>query len=165
VRRQPELIPRLPKVWIGYAISLATFAGEAIAVARNPDLLKGRGLMVPPLEVYLPAFVGLVYWLVCVHRYHIVLGKVEGWKHPITPNKAVWFHFIPIFNFYWVFRWPEAIAQFVNLRLGRREMKGWIVGGGFFLSALCRLLMDTAIGLGILFLTCTYISGQLRKVL
>ena len=117
-RAQPELIPQLPKVWIGYVIALATFAGEAIAVARNPDLLKGQGLTVPPLEIYLPAFVGLVYWLVCVYGYHVDLSIVQGWKDAISPNKAVWFHFIPLFNFYWVFRWPEAIAQFVNQRSG-----------------------------------------------
>jgi len=162
---QSELIEQLPKVWIGYLFALATFAGEAIAVSRHPELMKARGLVVPPLEIYLPAFVGLVYWLVCVHRYHVVLSKVPGWKHPITPNKGVWFHFIPLFNFYWVFRWPEAIASFVNQRVGRPEMKGWVVGVGFLASALCRLLVDAALGLGILFFTCSYISAHLRRAL
>jgi len=160
-----ELVEQLPKVWVGYLLALATFAGEAIAVSRHPELMKAKGLVVPPLEIYLPAFVGLVYWLVCVHRYHVVLSKVPGWKHPITPNKAVWFHFIPFFNFYWVFRWPGAIADFVNQRLGRTYMKGWVVGVGFLASALCRLLVDTAVGLGILFFTCSYISAHLKTAL
>jgi hypothetical protein len=163
---QSELIEQLPKVWIGYLLALATFAGEAIAVSRHPELAKGAGLLVPPpLEIYLPAFVALVYWLVCVHRYHVVMSKIPGWKHPITPNKAVWFHFIPLFNLYWVFKWPEAIASFVNQRVGRTEMKGWIVGVGFLASALCRLVLDAALGLGILFYTCTYISGHLKRAL
>jgi hypothetical protein len=162
---QSKLIEQLPKVWIGYLLALATFVGEALAVTRHPELMKGDGLVVPPLEIYLPAFVALVYWLVCVHRYHVVLSKVPGWKHSITPNKAVWFHFIPLFNLYWVFRWPGAIAEFVNQRVGRPEMKGWIVGVGFLASALCRLLVDAALGLGILFFTCSYISAQLTRAL
>ena len=159
---QPSLGEQLPKLWIGYLLSLATFIGEAIALARNPQLAEAKGLIVPPLEIYLPAFVGIVYWLVCVHRYHVILSKVPGWVHPISPNKAVWFHFIPVYNLVWVFRWPQPIAGFVNSRLQRLQMKEWVVGVGFLASLGCRLFVDAALGLALLFLTCTYISNNLK---
>jgi hypothetical protein len=160
-----NLIARLPKIWIGYVLTFATLIGEVIAVARNPELAKGTQIAVPPLEIYLPAFVGLVYWLVCVHRYHVVLANVPGWKHPISPARAVWFHFIPIFVIYWVFRWPGAIADFVNERLQAKVMNKWSVGVCFLASLLCRLFVDASLHVALLFFACTYISGFLHRAL
>jgi hypothetical protein len=160
-----SLIARLPKVWIGYLLAFATLIGEVVAVGRNPEIAKGMEIGVPPLEIYLPAFVGLVYWLVCVHRYHVVLANVPGWKHPISPVRAVGFHFIPIFVVYWVFRWPAAIADFVNLRLQVTLMNKWTVGACFFASIVSRLFLDWALSVAILFFACTYLSGFLRRAL
>jgi hypothetical protein len=160
-----DLVARLPKIWIGYALAFATLVGEMVAVVRNPELVKGAQIAVPPLEIYLPAFVGLVYWLVCVHRYHVVLANVPGWKHPITPGRAVWFHFIPIFVVYWVFRWPAAIADFVNERLQAKVMNKWTLGVCFLGSILCRLFVDASLHVALLFFGCTYISGFLRRAL
>jgi hypothetical protein len=159
------LLARLPKLWIGYLLALATLVGEMIAVARHPELAKGTEISVPPLEIYLPAFVALVYWLVCIHRYHLVLANVPGWKHPISPARAVWFHFIPIFVVYWIFRWPAAIAEFVNQRIAARLMNKWSVGMCFFASVLCRVFVDTALSVAMLFFACTYISGFLQRAL
>jgi hypothetical protein len=162
---ESSLIARLPKIWIGYLLALATLFGEMVAVARNPDLAKGVEIAVPPLEIYLPAFVALVYWLVCVHRYHVVLANVPGWKHPISPARAVGFHFIPIFVVYWVFRWPAAIADFVNHRLQAKRMNPWTVGACFFASIVSRLFLDWALSVAILFFACTYLSGFLHRAL
>jgi hypothetical protein len=160
-----DLIARLPKIWIGYLLAFATLVGEAVAVARHPELVKGTEIAVPPLEIYLPAFIGLVYWLVCIHRYHVVLAHVPGWKHPISPARAVWFHFIPIFVVYWVFRWPAAIADFVNQRLDANVMNKWTVGLCFFASLLARLFLDASLHVALLFFSCTYISGFMRRAL
>src|SRR5260370_41598194 len=131
---------QLPRVWIGYLLSLLTFLGEVYAVEQNPDLANGGAPI--PLSIYLPAFVSLVYWLVCVHRYHVILGRVEGWGHPISPNRAVWFHFIPLYNFYWIARWPQAIAELVNWRLKSNEMKAWGVSVGILGSVICRIFVE-----------------------
>ena len=160
-----NLIERLPKLWIGYALSFATLAGEMVAVARHPEISKGMDVRALPLEIYLPAFVALVYWLVCIHRYHVVLANVPGWKHPITPAKAVGYHFIPIYFFYWIFRWPSAIADFVNTRLNAKLMNRWTVGACFLASMICRLIVDPAISVALLFFACTYVSGYLTRAL
>ena len=107
----------------------------------------------------------MVYWLVCVHRYHVILGRVKGWVHPISPNRAVWFHFIPLYNIYWITRWPQAIAEFVNWRMQAREMKSWVVAVGIMTSIVCRIFVDTAFGLVLLFVTCSYITEKLREAL
>jgi hypothetical protein len=160
-----ELVARLPKIGIGYLLAFATLIGEMIAVARHPELAKGMEITIPPLEIYLPSFVAIVYWLVCIHRYHVVLAHVPGWKHPITPARAVWFHFIPIFVIYWVFRWPAAIAEFVNQRMRARVMNKWAVGTCFFGSLLCRIFIDPSLSVAMLFFACTYVSGSLQRAL
>ncbi len=154
---------QFPRVWIGYLLSLLTFLGEVYAVEQNPDLANGGAPI--PLSIYLPAFVSLAYWLVCVHRYHVILGRVEGWGHPISPNRAVWFHFIPLYNFYWIARWPQAIAEFANWRLQSNEMKAWVVSVGILGSVLCRISVDASFGLALLFVTCSYISEKLKRAL
>src|SRR5580693_8838163 len=101
---QPAALPALPQVWIGYVLGVVTILAEDVALELHPDLVKG-GVPIPPLYLFLSAFVGGVYWLVCVYRYHVVLASVPRWKHPISPARAVGFHFIPLYNFYWVFKW------------------------------------------------------------
>jgi hypothetical protein len=159
-----SLIARLPKIWIGYLLAFATLIGEMIAVTRNPELAKGAQFAVPPLEIFLPAFLAAVYWLVCVHRYHAVLAHVPGWQHPITPARAVWFHLIPFFNVYWVFRWPRALAVFVNHRMNAHVMSLWTTGASLFVALVCRVF-DPALGTAMLFFMCSYISRHLKRAL
>jgi hypothetical protein len=70
-----------------------------------------------------------------------------------------------LYNIYWITRWPEAMAQFVNWRMQAREMKAWVVAVGIMASIVCRIFVDTAIGLVLLFVTCSYITEKLRKAL
>jgi hypothetical protein len=159
-----DLIARLPKVWIGYLLALATLIGEMIAVAQHPELAKGIEFVVPPLTIFLPSFIAGVYWLTCIYRYHVVLANVPGWKHPVTPARAVWFHLIPFFNLYWIFRWPHAIAIFVNQRMNVPVMSSWAAGASLLLALVCRVF-DPALGTAMLFFTCAYISRHLKRTL
>jgi len=163
----PAPIPQFewPKLWIGYLLAVATFIGETIAVSRNPDLLKSGQFSAPPLEIFLPAFVTRVYWFVCVYQYHKILAAVPNYVHPISPGKAVGFHFIPFYNVYWIFRWPTAIATFVNDRLRVPLMRGWVLGVAMIVSLLCQALLDAAFGAALLFLATGYLAAFLKRAL
>ena len=152
-----------PKLWIGYVLAGVTLIGETVAVSRNPDLFKSGQFIVPPLEIFLPAFVTRVYWFVCVFQYHKILAAVPNYTHPISPGKAVGFHFIPGYNIYWVFRWPSAIADFVNARLGAPLMRGWVLGVAMFTSILCQTFLDAAFGAALLFLATGYLAAFLKR--
>ncbi len=153
-------LPKLPVIWIGYLLGVATIVAEFIAVDLHPELAKERGI--PPLYLFLVSFVGGVYWFVCIHRYHVILANVPGWKHPISPARAVGFHFIPFYNLYWIFVWPKEIAKFVNQRLRAPVMKPVTVGVSI-LGALVLRLFDPGFGLILLFLPMSYISECLRR--
>lgn len=163
--RPPEIVAAMPKLWIGYLLAAATFIGETIAVSRNPDLLKSTGFIVPPLEIFLPAFVARAYWFVCIYRYHKILAAIPGYTHPVSAAKAVGFHFIPVFQLFWIFSWPSAIGDFVNTRLRAPVMRGWVVGVGILTATLCQALLDAGFGVALLFLATGYLAGFLKRAL
>jgi hypothetical protein len=157
----------MPKLWIGYLLALVTFLGEIIAISRHPELRNAKEIKfeVPPLEIFLPAFVTRVYWFVCIYGYHKILAAIPGYKHPITPAKAVGYHFIPFFNFFWVFAWPSAIANFVNARLRAPVMRGWILGAAILGSLFFQLFLDPGFGAALLFVATSYLAGFLKRAL
>lgn len=145
-------------------MGIATMVAEIVAVQLHPELAKGPAV-IPPLYFFLAVFIGGVYWLVCVHQYHVVMNRIPGWKHPISPARAVGFHFIPIYNFYWVFKWPQEIAKFVNWRLGRPLMKPQMVGLSVLAAFVVRFVVDPGLGLILLFVAASYVSVCLRYAL
>jgi hypothetical protein len=153
-------LPPFPQIWIGYVLGAATTVAEFIALTFHPELAKEWST--PPLYLFLLSFVGGVYWFVCIYRLHVVLAQVPGWKHPIAPARAAGFHFIPIYNLYWLFRWPREIAIFVNQRLQRPVMKPMAVSVAA-LAALLLRVVDPGLGLILLFLPMSYVAECLRR--
>jgi hypothetical protein len=164
-----EALPPLPTIWIGYLLGVATMIAEYVAVSLHPELTKAPDLakgefVVPPLYLFLTGFVGGIYWLACIYRIHVVLARVPGWTHPISPARAVGFHFIPIYFLYWIFKWPLEIAKFVNGRLRRPLMKPVMIGIATLL-ALVTHLFDSGFGLILLFLPLSYVSQCIKQAL
>jgi hypothetical protein len=157
---QDHPAPKLPAIWIGYVLGVATIVAELVAVALHPELAKEGGI--PPLYLFLVSFLGGVYWLVCIYGIHVAMRFAPGWKHPISPARAVGFHFIPFYNLYWIFRWPKEIALFVNQRLQTKVMKPVAVGLAI-LAALVLRILDPGFGLILLFLPLSYVSECLRR--
>jgi hypothetical protein len=152
----------LPLIWIGYLLGAATIVAELVAVTLHPELAKEGGI--PPLYLFLVSFVGGVYWLVCIYQIHVVMAHIPGWRHPISPARAAGFHFIPFYQFYWVFKWPREIANFVNTRLPQPIMKPVAVGVAV-LAALILRILDPGFGLILLFFPISYVSGCVRRAL
>lgn len=160
---QPVNPPPLPQLWVGYLLGLATIVAEFVDPSLRRPIPITDEIPIPNLYLFLLMFVGGVYWLVCVYRYHVVMQHVTGWKHSISPARAVGFHFIPIYNLYWVFKWPQEIARFVNWRFGQPVMKPQMVGLMVFAAFVMRFLFDPGFGLILLFLAASYVSGCLRR--
>lgn len=158
-----QILP-LPQIWIGYLFGLATIIAEYVAVSRHPEMAKGERV-IPPLYLFLLIFVGIVYWLVCVHRFHVILQQVPGWKHPISPGRAVGYHFIPVFYLYWMFKWPKEIAGFVNSRFPQPLMRPYTAGVMMLTAFLVGPLFDPGLALILLFVSISYVSACLRRAL
>jgi hypothetical protein len=161
---QPRALPPFPRIWIGYLLGVATLIAEMIAVALHPELAK-EPLIIPPLYLFLANFISLVYWLVCVYQYHDILAQATAGAYPIKPLRAAWFHLIPIYGLYWVFKWPRELARFVNRRLGTPLMRPNRTALAIFVVFVAFLVLDRGVGMILLFWAASYLSRCLRYAL
>jgi hypothetical protein len=157
------LAEALPKIWIGYALCVATFIADVIFVANHPEITTVK-FFIPPLPLFLLGFISSVYWLVCVHKLHVVLAHVPHWKHPISPARAVWFHFIPFYNLYWLYKWPAETARFVNWAFGMPVVRPRGVGAFGVASYILAILLGPG-GLIMLFFSLSHMNNWVRKAL
>ncbi len=157
-------LPTFPRIWIGYLLGVATLIAEMIAVTLHPELAKGP-LIIPPLYLFLANFISLVYWLVCVYEYHVLLAQATASSYSTKPLRAAWFHLIPIYNLYWVFKWPRELARFVNSRLEAPLMRPDRTGLAIFIAFAVFLVLDRGIGMILLFWAASYLSRCLRYAL
>ncbi len=150
----------LPRMWIGFALSAMILVSEFIDFDSGVQQTGTKSNAV----FFILVLTAWIYWLWCVHRYHDIMTSIRGYHHPISPGQAVARHFIPFYNFYWLFKWPSEIATFVNWRSQAPAMHGWIAGllvlGGFLLR-----FVDGSIGMAVVFAGGIYISRQIVKSL
>lgn len=160
----PQAPPGFPRIWVGYLLGVATILTEMIAISLHPELAK-EPLVIPPLYLFLANFISLVYWLVCVYEFHVLLVGASAGSYPIKPLRAAWFHLIPIYGFYWVYKWPRELARFVNSRLPAPLMRPERTGLAVFLAFLVFLLLDRGFGMILLFWSASHLSRCLRLAL
>lgn len=161
---ESKALPPLPRIWIGYLLGVATMIAEMIAVTLHPELVK-EPLLLPPLYLFLANFISVIYWLVCVYEYHVVLAQATAGAYPIKPLRAAWFHLIPIYGLYWVFRWPRELALFVNSRREAPLMRPDRTGLAVFTAFAVFLVLDHGLGMILLFWAASYLSRSLRYAL
>jgi hypothetical protein len=160
----PGALPQFPKIWIGYLLGVATLIAEIVAFTLHPELAK-EPLVIPPLYLFLANFISIIYWLVCIYELHLVLMQASAGAYPIKPLRAAWFHLIPIFSLYWVFKWPRELARFVNGRLGTPLMGPGRTGWTMVFAFAAFLLLSRGMGMLALFWATSYLSRCLRLAL
>lgn len=160
-----RLSTQLPNLRFGFGLAIALFVLEIVwgaqkELARGAPGAQSAGGYAAAL-FFVGAIVSLAYVLYCISAYHYVVNKVDGWSHPISPKQAAWFHFIPVFNLYWVFKWPREMARFVNWRMQSNRMSGILVGALVLIGLIGRFF-DASIGLAVIVFAFAYISRCLR---
>jgi hypothetical protein len=164
-----RLTAELPDLRFGFGLAIVLFVSEAVwgiqrELARGTPAAQSAGGYAAALSL-MGAIVSTAYVLHCVSAYHYIVNQFEGWSHPISPKRAVRFHFIPLFNLYWDFKWPKEIARFVNWRMQRNRMSGALVGILVLTGFLIGGFIDVSIGLVVIVSAFAYISRSLRDAL
>ncbi|MGB6339786.1 MAG: hypothetical protein WBF32_08425, partial [Candidatus Aminicenantaceae bacterium] len=146
----------LPKVWIGFIIAGVFLLVELIALASGYDM--------DDLLLYLLAIglVGTVYWLFCVHRFHKILREMNR-SYQISPGAAVGYHFIPFYNFYWIFKWPIEFSKYINAQGSVKMVQGGLLGALLLIALLINRFFDGAVGMTFIFGIGTYMANILRR--
>src|SRR5262249_43912529 len=83
--------------------------------------------------------------------------------YPITPGRAAGDHFIPFYNFYWIFVWPAALERFFASYESGTSLAGTAVGIAILVSAAMLRTFDCSIGLAVLFTTMAYVYARIRR--
>ena len=161
---RPQALPPFPRIWVGYLLGVATLITEVIAVTLHTELAK-EPLLIPPLYLFLANFISLVYWMVCVYEFHVILSRVTAGTYPVKPLRAAWFHLIPFYGLYWVFKWPRELARFVNSRLPTPLMRPDRTGFAVFTAFVVFLVLDRGFGMILLFWSASHLSRCLRYAL
>ena len=133
---------------------------EKAAAYGTPRFRSAGGLAVA--FYVMGSIVAFAYILNCINAYHWVLTQVDGWHHPISPRKAVWLHFIPIYNLYWNFKWPVEIAKFVNWRTQAKTVSGVFLGSVVLAGFVVWGFLDPLLGVPIVLAAFAYLSRCLR---
>jgi len=154
-----ELLKYLPKVWIGYIIAIVFLLSEFIPL---PSEFSNNNT---PVLLFIIFLAGTIYWLICVYRLHYVMKQLAGLKYPISPIKAVGFHFIPIFSLYWIFKWPNEIANFLKKNYNSTMLIPYVPGFIIIAGTLVARYFDSGVGLAINFSGLLWITIALKKVL
>jgi hypothetical protein len=155
-----EPVPPLRKIWIGFALAFAFLVGEVVYFAAGESPGAKLGLLAA-------AIAGSVYWFACVHRFHTILNQISPHVagasiYPITPSQAVGYHFIPVYNFFWFFKWPVVLSKYLRENTSVRMVPGSVLGLLCFLGLLLRFV-DGFLGLSVIFCVGLYISRKLRE--
>ncbi len=153
--RRPKPLP----VGIGFLLVLGVILAEVVATII---VAKGGRPTGNPF-VFFAWAVTFAYYLSCVFRFHKVMHEATRGHYSITPGKATYYHLFPVFNFYWLCRWPMQFAKFINHRRGISTIHGVPCGLGLVASAVTCLLFNPALGLAGLFLVLAYLTNHLEQ--
>ena len=148
--RSGPLAPLSP-MWIGFVLAGALFAAELVS-PPTPGALVASVLI---------ALAGSIYWLTCVYRFHGVIGAWSNETYTIKPAMALFGHFIPFFNLYWIFKWPIELSTYVNRQSSVHMIHGGWLGGAILLSLGLGRSVSGAWGLAGIFATMAYIRSKL----
>jgi hypothetical protein len=146
----------VPWVWFGFFFALAFLVCEFLYA--NLDLV--------PEFRFAPILIGLaawIYWLFCVFRFHTILREITRNHYRITGPEAVGYHFIPFYNFYWIFKWSSDFSDYLNMRGRVKVVSGKVLGAGMLAGVLLARYLDGAIGLFIVFGIGTYLAAKLES--
>lgn len=160
---QRKFLKGLPKLWYGYLIAIAFLFTEIASIRIPGDKTNINTILL------VISLVGLTYWLVCVYKIHKVLGLATSGNYPISPARAVGYHFIPIYGIYWIFKWIDQCTIFINDHLSNKQRKiGFLwplVLSAFLLAGFgIERFYDGAIGLIIQFSVLLYLVWKIRNI-
>ena len=149
-----------PKVWIGYGLASSLLIASFVAGFLQQAQVRAVFLLSFPLLI-----AAGVYWCFCVFRIHKILWEVSSGQYPITPGQAVGFQFIPLYNWYWFFKWTGELANAVNHLLGAKKITPWVPGLALLLSAGVARIIDPGLGLIVSFAVADYLARNLKAAI
>lgn len=160
-----EDLPRLPKMWIGFALAGSLLLVEILSSAL-PRLRADLGLLST-----LASISSWIYWLFCVSRFHSILNALARpnprspslTDYPISAGSAVARHFVPVYNLYWICHWPAEMERYLKAHTSVRMASGSLVGLSLLAALVILRAFDGFLGCSAVFGIGAYIAAKVRQ--
>lgn len=149
---------KFPKIWLGYVFAALFLIIEIAELMLRSQTSQQRVIGLPILV----SLVALVWWCMCVYKIHKILLKVTDNHYPISPARAVGFGFLPIYNIYWVFKWPSEVIHFINSRDASKKAIAWLPGLILISSSFVGRI-DGTLGILFSFWALSHLYGLIKK--
>ncbi len=101
--------PSILNLYVGYFFAATFFGYEFFSLEAPYDLIVRLSI----------GLFGWLYFLYLVYTVHEVIEVRYSKQYPISPTKAMFTHLIPIYQVYWVYKWPRSLQDYIR----RREQK------------------------------------------
>jgi hypothetical protein len=111
---------------------------------------------------YLLTIALFVVYLYFVFSFHSILNDLTDNRYPVSASRSVWGHFIPIYNFIFIFVWPNAFVDYYNENHRRKRLLKFVGG----ITILLAIIINYIIGFGVLLLygVITYYNLKLKEL-
>jgi hypothetical protein len=150
---EPEAVPPLPLAWVGFAFAAAALLGQGLMALApgEPDPVSDMPGFLTGLFGVGNGLVGIIggyVWVLwCVHRFHRILRALTGGQYPISPRAAVGYHFVPLYNLFWMFKWTSELSMYLNMQGLVTVTVGGNLAGALVLSSIAgNFVFGVAIG-------------------
>ncbi len=153
---QSGRVPAQPPVWVGFILGFVVMGAEM--AANSGDLSEDLLLLILGLALIIVAF-----FLYCVYKLHKILKVLTNGDYPISPGAAVGYHFLPIYNFIWIFKWPSEFSKYINESKISQMIPGWVLGLILFSAGLVIDRIVPTLAVFMQFGVIGYMSFKLRE--
>ncbi|MBI5475703.1 MAG: hypothetical protein HY964_03090 [Ignavibacteriales bacterium] len=131
--------PGIPNKYIGYLFSVAFLIYEFLTLEPPFDILTRL----------LIAITGWIYYLYLVYTIHEVMEVRYRNRYSVSSSKAMFMHLIPIYNVYWLYKWPTNLKEYIQRR-EQREFFNYRLVISFLFIGTTLTRFDFAIGYALL---------------
>jgi hypothetical protein len=152
----------LPNFRIGINLSVLYFL-FSYGMGIISYYVKGTSNDLTLTLAYLAAVATLIFfifWLVCVGQLHRLIQKNLANDYPISPNQAVWLHLIPLYDVYWLFKWPMVLAEFIKSKTITCRIPSWALGF-LLLAGISLSWFNLGAGMLILYIVGFYLAEKI----
>lgn len=112
---------------LGIAVSFLGFAITSYMSLKYCCVEWLEVFVLVSIVIFLILYIGVLCTL------HGATQKLSGRTFPISLGRLLGFHFIPIYNFYWICHWPAVFDKFISTKC-KSESKGSAYIGMIVLS-------------------------------
>ncbi|HOO57390.1 MAG TPA: tetratricopeptide repeat protein [bacterium] len=107
---------------IGMLISVASLFYKTFV------LTKGGIENWPGQLVFYRIIAFALIWFLGLNSLHNSVQTISGGRFPLSKARLIGFHLIPIFNLYWICKWPIIFDEFISDKTGEEKDGGIYTG-------------------------------------